>query len=123
MVREQAKRERRVIMLTDIYKRLFGEEDYIEQFFRKREAEMTELAERTGGRSFFPADYDQIKGIYAEVAKELKSKYYLTYVSNQVLQPNSYHRIAIEYLEPASKVIYRKGYYYQPRMVHRAPPR
>lgn len=53
MVREQAKNERRVIMLNDIYKRLFGEdEDYIEEFFKKREAEMTDLAERTGGRCF-----------------------------------------------------------------------
>jgi VWFA-related protein len=118
MVREQAKNERRVIMLNDIYKRLFGEdEDYIEEFFKKREAEMTELAEKTGGRCFFPTDYERIKGVYEEVARELKSKYYLTYVSNQKLLPNSYHRISIEYLEPASKIIYRKGYYYEPRSV------
>ncbi len=118
MVREQAKNERRVIMLNDIYKRLFGSnEDYIEEFFKKRETEMTDLAERTGGRCFFPTDYEQIKDVYEEVARELKSKYYLTYVSNQKLLPNSYHRISIEYLEPASKIIYRKGYYYEPRAV------
>ena len=117
MVREQAKNERRVIMLNDIYKRLFGEdEDYIEEFFKKREAEMTDLTERTGGRCFFPTDYEQIKDVYEEVARELKSKYYLTYISNQKLLPNSYHRISIEYLEPASKIIYRKGYYYEPRL-------
>ena len=120
MVREQAARERRVVMLTDIYKRLFGEdEDYVEEFFQKKEAEMTSLAEKTGGRCFFPADYDEIKGVYDEVARELKSKYYLTYVSNQNLLPNSYHRISIEYLAPASNVIYRKGYYYQPRPASR----
>ena len=118
MARQQAERERRVVMLNDIYKRLFGEDsDYVEEFFRKKEAEMTDLAERTGGRCFFPTDYDQIKDVYSEVARELKSKYYLTYVSNQSMVANSYHRIAIEYLEPASKVIYRKGYYYQPRKV------
>lgn len=115
IVREQAKKERRVVMLTNIYKRLFGsDENYIDEFFRKLESEMAELAESTGGRCFFPADYGQIKGIYAEVARELKSKYYLTYVSNQNLPPNSYHRIAIEYLAPSSKIIYRKGYYHQP---------
>jgi VWFA-related protein len=121
MVREQAKHERRVVMLTDIYKRLFGsDDDYIDEFFRKREAEMTGLAERTGGRCFFPTDYDQIKDVYEEVARELKSKYFLTYVSNQNLLPDSYHRISIEYLAPASSVIYRKGYYYRPQPVHRA---
>jgi VWFA-related protein len=118
MVREKAKLERRVIMLSDIYKRLFGDEDYIEEFFRKKESEMSDLSEKTGGRCFFPVDYDQIKGIYAEVARELKSKYFLTYVSNQKLIPNSYHRIAVEYLQPASKMIYRRGYYFQPRPVH-----
>jgi VWFA-related protein len=120
IVREQAKRERRVVMLTDIYKRLFGDDkNYIDEFFGKREAEMTDLAARTGGRSFFPSDYDKIKDVYAEVARELKSKYYLTYVSNQNLLPNSYHRISIEYLAPASNIIYRKGYYYQPQPVRK----
>jgi len=124
MVREDARNQRRVVILTDIYKRLFGsDENYIDEFFKKREDEMTGLAERTGGRCFFPTDYDQIKHIYGEVARELKSKYYLTYVSNQKLLPNSYHNISIEYLEPASRLIYRKGYYYQPRPVHKAPLR
>jgi Ca-activated chloride channel homolog len=120
MVREQARNERRVVMLTNIYKRLFGsDENYIDEFFKKREAEMTDLAERTGGRCFFPTDYDQIKHVYEEVARELKSKFYLTYISNQRLLPNSYHRISIEYLEPAGKFLYRKGYYYQPRFVRK----
>jgi VWFA-related protein len=123
MVRENAKTDRRVVMLTDIYRRLFGsDENYIEEFFKKREAEMENLAEKTGGRCFFPADYGQIRDVYDEVARELKSKYYLTYISNQKLVPDSYHRISIEYLEPASKIIYRKGYYYQPRSV-RSPLR
>jgi Ca-activated chloride channel homolog len=120
MVRENAKTDRRVVMLTDIYKRLFGsDENYIEEFFKKREAEMEDLAEKTGGRCFFPADYGQIKDVYENVARELKSKYYLTYVSNQRLVPDSFHRISIEYLDPASKIAYRKGYYYQPRPVRK----
>jgi Ca-activated chloride channel homolog len=118
IAREEAKHERRVRMLTDIYKRLFGnDDDYIDEFFKKREAEMTALAEETGGRCFFPADYDHIKNVYAEVARELKSKYFLTYISSQQLPPDSFHRISIEYLAPATKILYRKSYYYQPRPV------
>ncbi|MBN2338677.1 MAG: VWA domain-containing protein [Acidobacteria bacterium] len=117
IVANDARRERRVVILNDIYRRLFGEdEDYIEEFFRKREGAMTELAEETGGRSFFPTDYDQIRGIYADVAREMKSRYFLTYVSNQALEPDSYHRIAVECLRPAARVVYRKGYYHLPRM-------
>ncbi len=119
IVREQAKRERRVIMLTNLYKRLFGDDDYISEFFKKREEEMASLAERTGGRCFFPTDYNQIKHVYAEVAHELKSTYYLTYVSNQSLIPDSFHRISLEYLKPAENIIYRKGYYFRPKPVPR----
>ena len=113
IVKEQAKRERRVIMISDILKRMFGDgEDYIDEFFRKREGEMTDLSEKTGGRCFFLTGKVFLTDIYAQVARELKSKYYLTYISSQSLLPDSYHGISIEYLEPASKVIYRKGYYY-----------
>jgi Ca-activated chloride channel family protein len=122
IVREQATHERRVVMIADILKRMFGDnEDYIAEYFQKREREMSELSEKTGGRCLFPKDYNRLKNVYSEVARELKSKYYLTYVSNQSLQPNTYHRISIEYLEPASKILYRKGYYYQPQPVYRVP--
>jgi Ca-activated chloride channel family protein len=119
IVRKDAQRMRRVVMLSDIYKRLFGDHDYIEEFFRKREAEMTDLAEKTGGRCFFPTDYGQIKGVYAEVARELKSKYFLTYVSNQTGEPNSYHNISLEYLPQSTKLTFRKGYYFEPNPIRR----
>ncbi|MBN1571123.1 MAG: VWA domain-containing protein [Acidobacteria bacterium] len=120
IVREQAMKERRVRMIADILKRMYGDdEDYVGEFFKKRESEMSELSEKTGGRCFFPKDYNALKNIYTDVARELKSKYYITYVSNQNLQPDSYHRISIEYLESASKIIYRKGYYHQPQL-HKA---
>lgn len=122
MIREEARRGRQAIILQDIYKRMFPDAgDYFEEYFQKKEAEMSDLAEKTGGRCFFPADYNQIKGAYDAVARELKSKYFLTYVSNQILLPNSYHRIAVEYLGTASRIIYRKGYYYQPQPVNKAP--
>jgi VWFA-related protein len=119
MVRQAAYKQRRVIMLADIYKRMFGEDNYVEEFFKKRETEMSDLSEKTGGRCFFPSDYDQIQGVYGEVARELKSKYYLTYVSNQSKSPNSYHEIVLEYLPPASKLVYRRGYYHEPRAIYK----
>ena len=119
MVRRDAYRQRRVIMLSDIYRRLFGNEDYIQQFFQKREDEMTSLAEKTGGRIFFPTDYDQIPENYADVARELKNQYFLTYVSNLRKSPNTYHEITLEYLGTSSKLTYRRGYYFEPRPIHK----
>ena len=115
MVRKDAMKQRRVVWLNSVYRRMFGDSNYIEEFFKKREAEMIELAERTGGRCLFPADYDQIGSAYGEIARELKSKYYLTYVSNQQMAADSYHRITVEYLPPAGRLVYRQGYYHQPR--------
>ena len=116
-VKEQARQVRRVVIIEDIYKQMFGEEmNYVDEFFDRREKEMAELAEQTGGRVFFPTNYNSIKNVYAEIARELKNKYYLTYVSNQDLARDSWHRITVEYLRPASEVMYRKGYYYLPEM-------
>jgi len=115
LVRQEAGRGQKVIILNEIYKKLFGEEqDYIDEYFHKKEEEMADLAGKTGGRCFFPEDYDQIKDNYFEIAQEMKSKHYLTYVSNQKLSPDSYHKISIKYLKPSSKINYRKGYYYLP---------
>ena len=119
MVRQDALKQRRVVMLADIYKRLFGDDNYVEEFFQRREKEMIDLAEKTGGRCYFPTDYNQIRGVYEQVAKELKNQHFLTYVSNQGKEPNSYHHISIEYLPPSGKLIYRRGYYYEPHPVHK----
>ncbi|RPH35300.1 VWA domain-containing protein, partial [bacterium] len=115
LVREAARTQRRVVILNDIYKRLFGDGgDYIEEFFEKKEAQMTDLAEKTGGRCYFPANYNQIRDVYQQVAQELKHQYYITYVSESAKVKNSYHNITLEYLQPSSKLIYRKGYYFDP---------
>jgi VWFA-related protein len=114
IVREAAKTQRRVVILNDIYTRMFGDKNYIDEFFAKKEAQMTDLAEKTGGRCYFPADYNQIGDVYKQVAQELKNQYYLTYISETTKPRNSYHRITVEYLQPSSKLTYRKGYYFKP---------
>jgi len=120
IVRSAARLQRRVVMLEDIYRRLFGENsNYVEEFFQKREEEMINLAEKTGGRCFFPTDYDQIPGVYDQVARELNSQLFMTYVSNQNMVPNSFHSITVDYQQPSSKLTYRRGYYYEPRQLRR----
>jgi VWFA-related protein len=115
LMRKEARKNRNVNILDDIYRRMFGEDqNYIDEFFKKKETEMADLAEKTGGRCFFPEDYGQVKHNYAEIAREMKSVHFLTYVSSQELPPDSYHAITVEYLKPFSKINYRKGYYYLP---------
>ena len=42
---------------------------------------MRQLAQETGGRSFFPARIDDLSGVYAQIADELASQYTLGYTS------------------------------------------
>lgn len=114
MIREAAKTQRRVVILNDIYQRLFGDGNYVDEFFAKKETQMTDLAEKTGGRCYFPTDYNHIGDVYRQVAQELKNQYYLTYISETAKPSNSYHHITVEYLQPSSKLIYRRGYYFNP---------
>jgi Ca-activated chloride channel family protein len=119
IVREAAKTQRRVLWLNNIYKRLTGDGNYVEEFFEKKEREMSQLAEKTGGRCLFPPNFNEIGTAYREIAEELKNQYYLTYVTNQVMVPASYHSIKVDYLRPAAKLVYRQGYYYRPKPVRR----
>lgn len=119
MVRKAAKTQRRVVWLNNIYRRLTGDENYVDEFFEKKEREMTELAEKTGGRCLFPPDFNAIGNAYAQIAEELKNQHFLTYVSNQAMIPDSYHKITVESLRPAAKLIYRQGYYYRPKPIRR----
>ena len=48
--------------------------------FERAERLMTELATRTGGRIYSPLADDEMKSVYAQVARELKNQYILTYV-------------------------------------------
>ncbi len=119
IVRQAAKTQRRVLWLNNIYKRLTGDGNYVDEFFEQKEREMSELAEKTGGRCLFPPNFNEIGAAYSEIAEELKNQYYMTYVTNQVMVPASYHSIRVEYLRPAAKIVYRQGYYYRPRPVAR----
>ena len=43
--------------------------------FHEAEFVMRQLAQETGGRSFFPSKIDDLNGVYAEIADELASQY------------------------------------------------
>jgi len=114
-VKEESRQHWKVAILEDVYAQVFGEEwDSVGEFFDNREKEMKDLAEQTGGRVFFPHDYNSVRNVYSEIVRELKNKYYLTYYSTNDTAPDSWRRISVEYLRPASEVLYRKGYYYLP---------
>src|SRR4026208_1978248 len=64
--------------------------------FHEAEFVMRQLAQETGGRSFFPTKIDDLNGVYAEIADELASQYTLGYTSKNAKRDGAYRRIVVQ---------------------------
>lgn len=77
---------------------------------------LRDLAERTGGRAFFPKKQDDLKAAFAEIEQELRSQYLLAYSSTNKKRDGSFRKMTIEVTNPELNkqkvnLRYRPGYY------------
>jgi Ca-activated chloride channel family protein len=73
---------------------------------------LKELAEETGGRSFFPGRAEELEAIYKQIAEELRSQYYLTYSPTNDQWDGKWRKIKLA--APGRKELEirtRRGYY------------
>ena len=75
-----------------------------------------EIAERTGGRAFFPKKTDDLQAAFAEIEKELRTQYLIAYSSSNKKRDGAYRKITVEIANPALKnekleVRHRPGYF------------
>jgi VWFA-related protein len=75
-----------------------------------------EIAERTGGRAFFPKKTDDLQSAFAEIEKELRTQYLIAYSSTNKKRDGAYRKISVEIANPALKdekleVRHRPGYF------------
>jgi len=73
---------------------------------------LKELAEETGGRSFFPGKAEELEGVYQQIAQELRSQYYLSYSPSNEDWNGKWRKIRLS--APRKKDVElrtRKGYY------------
>jgi VWFA-related protein len=77
---------------------------------------LTNLAELTGGRVFYPADYrsQSLPALFATLQEELRNGYSLTYTLD-VPADNTFHRIRVVTKNPSLNVHAPTGYYAQRR--------
>jgi Ca-activated chloride channel family protein len=54
------------------------------------------LAERTGGRAFFPKKVDEITDIFTQISEELVSQYVLTFADPSRARDGSFHKVKLE---------------------------
>jgi Ca-activated chloride channel family protein len=79
--------------------------------FREAEFIMRQLAQETGGRSFFPAKIDDLNGVYAQIADELASQYTIGYTSKNPRNDGAFRRVVVQVGRPGLTPRTKRGYY------------
>jgi Ca-activated chloride channel homolog len=77
---------------------------------------LRDLAERTGGRAFFPKKQEDMTAAFAEIEQELRSQYLLAYSSTNKKHDGSFRKMSVEVTNPELrkqqlKLRYRPGYF------------
>jgi len=77
---------------------------------------LNNIAERTGGRAFFPKKEDDLRTAFAEIEQELRSQYLVAYSSTNKTHDGSYRKMNIEITnselrKQQLKLRYRPGYF------------
>jgi Ca-activated chloride channel family protein len=74
------------------------------------------VAERTGGRAFFPKKQEDLTAAFAEIEQELRSQYLVAYSSTNKTRDGGFRQMSIEVTNPELrkeqlKLRYRPGYF------------
>ena len=78
--------------------------------------DLRDLAERTGGRAFFPKKEDDLRSAFAEIEQELRSQYLIAYVPTNKKHDGTFRTMTLEVANPDFrkddlKLRYRPGYF------------
>src|ERR1043165_2685853 len=82
-------------------------------------APLKEIADRTGGRAFFPDKKFDLNSAFAEIEQELRTQYLIAYSSTNKKHDGAYRKITIEVTNPELrkqnlKLRHRPGYFAKP---------
>jgi Ca-activated chloride channel family protein len=80
---------------------------------------MRDLAQRTGGRAFFPDKKFDLTAAFAEIEQELRTQYLIAYSSTNKRRDGAYRKITIEITNPDLRkekleLRHRPGYFAKP---------
>lgn len=74
---------------------------------------LDQLADQTGGRSYFIGSIGKLSDAFRKILRELKSQYFLTYTPRPGSRRRTWHRIEIRVDRPGLVVRARKEYFFQ----------
>ncbi len=79
--------------------------------FNEAEFVLRDLAQQTGGRSFFPERIDDLAAVYDQIAEELASQYVIGYVSKNNKRDGAWRRIVVRVTRPDLTARTKQGYF------------
>lgn len=79
--------------------------------FKEAEYVMRQLAQQTGGRSFFPQSAAELPKIYDQISDELASQYSIAYTSKNARRDGMWRRIIVRTDRPNVTPRTKQGYY------------
>lgn len=77
---------------------------------------LRDIAERTGGRAFFPGKKVDLNAAFVEIERELRTQYLIAYSSTNKKRDGAYRKITIEITNPdlrkqSLELRHRPGYF------------
>lgn len=79
--------------------------------FKEAEFVLKQLAQETGGRSFFPSSVGELSKIYDQISQELATLYSIAYSSKNPARNGAWRRIVVRIGKPGLIARTRQGYY------------
>jgi Ca-activated chloride channel family protein len=79
--------------------------------FKEAEYVLKQLAQETGGRSFFPTSVHELPKIYDQISQELSTLYSIAYTSRNPSRNGAWRRIVVRVNRPGMLARTRQGYY------------
>ena len=79
--------------------------------FREAEFVLKQLAQETGGRSFFVQKVDELNNVYGQIADELSSQYTMGYAPKNPRRDGAFRRLVVQVGRPNVTPRTKRGYY------------
>jgi len=78
---------------------------------RSDKKKLTQLAQETGGRSFFIESAEELPAIYEQIQEELRSRYFIGYQSTNTADDDIFRFIEVKVDRPGVEAKTKRGYY------------
>lgn len=95
--------------------------------FNVNEGDLRKIAEKTGGRAYFPKHERDLRDAFTQIQRDLREQYLVAYSPTNKNRDGSYRKIEIQVINPALKqqdlkLNYRSGYFAKTDGPQTAPP-